>query len=50
VLVSASLVTHIDSIERRIDVSVTRAQVEAGPSMEAADLPLAETLPAVWIM
>jgi hypothetical protein len=50
VLVSASLVTHIDSIERRVDVGVTRAQVEAGPSMDAADLPLAETLPAIWIM
>jgi hypothetical protein len=50
VLVSTTVVTAVDSVEQRIDVSLTRDQVKAGPSMEAADVPLAETLPTIWIM
>ena len=50
VLVSSSVIAAVDPVARRIDVSLTREQVEAGPSMEAVDIPLAETLPTIWIM
>jgi hypothetical protein len=50
VLVSSTVITAIDSVNRRIDVSLTREQIKTGPSMETADIPLAETLPTIWIM
>jgi hypothetical protein len=50
VLVSTELVTRIAPVERQIHVSVSRADVQAGPSLDAADIPLAERLPAIWIM
>jgi hypothetical protein len=50
VLISPTVVTAIDPVKRRIDVALTREQIEASPSMEAADIPLAETLPTIWIM
>jgi hypothetical protein len=50
VLVSPKTVTSVDPVNRRIEVSMTRQQIEASPTMDAADIPLAETLPTVWIM
>jgi hypothetical protein len=50
VLVSPRVVTGVDPVKRQINVSMTRQQIEASPSMEAADIPLAETLPTIWIM
>jgi hypothetical protein len=50
VLVSPKLVTAVDPVKRQIDISMTRQQIEASPSIEAADIPLAETLPTIWIM
>jgi len=50
VLISTALVTRIAPVEREIHVSVSRADVQAGPSLDAADIPLAERLPAIWIM
>jgi hypothetical protein len=50
VLVSTGIVTRIDPVERQIHVSISRADVETGPSIDAADIPLAERLPAIWIM
>lgn len=50
VLVASSVVTAVDPVNRRIDVSLTRAQIKAGPSIETADIPLAETQPTIWIM
>ena len=50
VLVPAAVVTRVDPAESRVDISLTRAQVKEGPSMEAADVPLAETAHTIWIM
>jgi hypothetical protein len=50
VLVSTDLVTRIAPAEREIHVSISRAVVQAGPSIDAADIPLAERLPSIWIM
>jgi hypothetical protein len=50
VLVSTAAISGIDPEARRINVSLTREVVQEGPSMEAADIPLAETLPSIWIM
>ena len=50
VLVSPSVVTAIDAATRTITVSLTRHQIEESPSISTADIPLAETLPTIWIM
>jgi hypothetical protein len=50
VLISPTVVARIDSEERRIDVSLTRTQIEASPSIDSADIAVAETLPTIWIM
>jgi hypothetical protein len=50
VLVSAALVTAIDSAARKIRVRLTRSQVERSPSIDTADIDLEETLPSVWIL
>lgn len=50
VLVSTDLVTRIAPVEREIHVSISRAVVQAGPSVDAADIPLVERLPSIWIM
>lgn len=50
VLISPKVVTAVDPVKRQIDVALTREQVQASPSKEAADIPLAETLPTFWIM
>ena len=50
VLVSPDVISLIDPVEQRIDLSISRDQVRSGPSLDAADIPLAERLPAIWIM
>ena len=50
VLVSTHVILRIDPVEKRIELSLTREQVQAGPSLAAADIPLAERLPTIWIM
>jgi hypothetical protein len=50
VLVSTDVISRIDPVEQRIDLSISRDQVRAGPSLDAADIPLAERLPTIWIM
>ena len=50
VLVSPQVVAGLDVENQRIEVRLTREQIERSPSIESADIALAETLPAVWIM
>ena len=50
VLISPTAVEEIDSIDRRIRVGLTREQIAKSPSVETADIALAETLPTIWIM
>jgi PRC-barrel domain len=50
VLISPRVVTAVDPVNRQIDVSMTREQIKASPSMDTADIPLVETLPTIWIM
>ena len=50
VLVSTDVVTRIAPVEREIHVSNSRAAVKGGPSIDSADIPLVERLPAIWIM
>ena len=50
VLVSTDVVTRIAPVEREIHVSISRAAVKGGPSIDSADIPLVERLPAIWIM
>jgi hypothetical protein len=50
VLISAATITRIDSPAKHIHVALTRREVTAGPSIDAADIDPAENLPALWIM
>jgi hypothetical protein len=50
VLVPFSAIATIDPVEKRITVTTTRDAIKRAPSIDIADIPLAETLPAVWIM
>ncbi len=50
VLISAAAIERVDPVKREIYVTLSRQAVESGPSIEAADIPLVETLPTVWIM
>jgi hypothetical protein len=50
VLISSAAIESIDSPNRKIRVKLTRAEIERGPSVDAAQIELVETLPAVWIM
>jgi hypothetical protein len=50
VLISSSVVESIDSPKEEIRVKLTRQQIEAGPSVETAEIELVETLPSVWIL
>jgi hypothetical protein len=49
VLIAASALARIDSAARRIYVTLTRAAIRNGPSIETADIDPAETAPALWI-
>jgi hypothetical protein len=50
VLISSAAVESIDSPNRKIHVTLTRDEIERGPSVDAAQIEPVETLPAVWIM
>jgi hypothetical protein len=50
VLISAGVVTAIDSTSKKIRVQLTREQVEHSPSIDVADIDLEETLPSIWIL
>jgi sporulation protein YlmC with PRC-barrel domain len=50
VLISAATITRIDSPARKIHVALTQHDVKSSPSVDAADIDPAETLPALWIM
>jgi sporulation protein YlmC with PRC-barrel domain len=50
VLIAVTALTRIDSPAKTIHVSLTRAEIKSGPSVETADIDPAETLPALWIM
>jgi hypothetical protein len=50
VLISPTVVSEIDPGNSAMNVSLTREQIKASPSISSADIALAETLPTVWIM
>jgi uncharacterized protein YrrD len=50
VLIPFGAIATIDPVEKRITVTTTREQIKSAPSVELADIPLAETLKPVWIM
>lgn len=50
VLISPTAIEKLDSPEKHIFVKLTRAQIQASPSVETADIELVETLPPVLIM
>ena len=50
VLISAALVSDVDSSSRKIRVQLTRAQLKASPSIDEAEIDLDETLPSIWIL
>jgi len=50
VLISAASVDAVDVPSGKIHVRMTRDAVTGSPSLDAADLPVTETLPAVWIL
>jgi len=50
VLISAAVVSGVDSSSRKIRVRLTRVQLENSPSVDEADIDPDETLPSVWIL
>ena len=50
VVVSPDAVKSVDAVKQTIHVGLTRAQIQASPSKDTADIVLAENLPAIWIM
>jgi hypothetical protein len=50
VLISSSVVSVVDSPDRKIRVTMTRAEIERSPSVDTADIELIETVPSVWIL
>ena len=50
VLVTPRVVTSIDAERERIDISLTRDQIEHSKSIETADIALDEMLPTIWVM
>lgn len=50
VLVSPSVIVGTDVERERIDVSLTRDQIERSKSLDTADVPLDEVLPTIWVM
>ena len=50
VLISAASLARVDSAARKIHVTLTRKEIERGPSVVTADIDPAETVPALWIM
>jgi len=50
VLVSPRVVAGVDHERQRIDVVMTRDQIKRSKSLDTADVPLDEVLPAIWVM
>ena len=50
VLIAPSTLTSVDAVNRKIQVALTREAIENSPSVEAADIDPAETLPTIWIL
>ena len=50
VLISPTVVSRIDSPGSKVHVSLTRDEIKRSPSIDSADIALAETLPTVWII
>jgi hypothetical protein len=50
VLIPSGAIAKIDPVAQRVTVNTTREQIKAAPSVDLADIPLAETLTPVWIM
>ena len=50
VLVSPQVVAAVDSERERIEISLTRAQIEHSKSIDTADIALDEMLPTIWVM
>ena len=50
VLVSPQVLAGVDSERERIDVSLTRDQIEHSKSLDTADVALDEMLPTIWVM
>ena len=50
VLVSPQVVSGLDSENERLEVSMTKAQIEHSTSIETADIALDEVLPTIWVM
>jgi len=50
VLVSPRVVSGLDSEKERIELSMTKDQIEHSRSLETADIALDEVLPTIWVM
>lgn len=50
VLVSPQVLSDVDAERERIDVSMTKAQIEHSKTIETADIALDEVLPTIWVM
>ncbi|HXE84712.1 MAG TPA: PRC-barrel domain-containing protein [Gemmatimonadales bacterium] len=50
VLVSPTVVAGLDPEKERIELSMTRDQIEHSKKLETADIALDEVLPTIWIM
>jgi hypothetical protein len=50
VLVSPQVLSKVDTERERIDVSMTKDQIEHSKTIETADIALDEVLPTIWVM
>ncbi len=50
VLVSPQVLAGVDSEHERIDVALTKQQIEHSKRIENADVALDEMLPTIWVM
>ncbi len=50
VLVSPTVLSGVDAERERIEVALTRDQIEQSKTIETADIALDEVLPTIWVM
>jgi len=50
VLISPATIGSVDSVHKAIQVALTREAIKNSPSVDAADIDPAETIPTVWII
>ena len=50
VLIAPRALGAVDAVHRTIEVALTRDAIGNSPSVEAADIDPAETIPTVWIL